>query len=147
VLPFYAKSSRIKPCILGNTAATFYIFGKIMFKPLLLGGLSVALLAGCAVTPLGPPVIQRENNQFETTGAGKTRAIALQSAMTSANKTCGSNQTIVVQDVVKYNGLVDEKTGRLIEQVGGVVGVLTGMKNPQIARDDDYNVTVTFYCR
>lgn len=118
-----------------------------MFKPLLLGTLSVALLAGCAVTPPSAPVIQRENNQFETTGSGKTKAIALQGAMTSANKTCGRNQTIVVKDEVKYNGLVDEKTGRLIEQVGGVVGVLTGMKNPQIGRDDDYDVTVTFYCR
>ena len=119
----------------------------MMLKAIVLGTFSVVLLAGCAVTPPSAPVIQRENNQFETTGVGKTKAVALQSAMTSANKTCGRNQTIVVKDVVKYNGLVDEKTGRLIEQVGGAIGVLTGMKNPQVARDDDYEVTVTFYCR
>jgi len=118
-----------------------------MFKNLLLCSCGMVLLAGCAVTPPSAPVIQRENNQFETTGVGKTRAIALQAAMASANKTCGRNQTIVLKDEVKYNGVVDEKTGRLIEQVGGAIGVLTGMKNPQIARDDDYEVTVTFYCR
>ena len=118
-----------------------------MLKLFVSAACGVAILAGCAATPPGAPVIQRENNQFETTGAGKTKAVALQSAMLSANKTCGRNQTIVVKDEVKYNGLVDEKTGRLIEQVGGAIGVLTGMKNPQIARDDDYEVTVTFYCR
>lgn len=118
-----------------------------MFRPVILATFGVAMLAGCAVTPPSAPVIQRENNQFETTGVGKTRAIALQAAMVSANKTCGRNQTIVLKDEVKYNGVVDEKTGRLIEQVGGAIGVLTGMKNPQIARDDDYEVTVTFYCR
>jgi len=118
-----------------------------MFRSVILATFGIAMLAGCAVTPPSAPVIQRENNQFETTGVGKTRAIALQAAMLSANKTCRSNQTIVLKDEVKYNGVVDEKTGRLIEQVGGVVGVLTGMKNPQIARDDDYEVTVTFYCR
>ncbi|MEC7120013.1 MAG: hypothetical protein VXW65_08955 [Pseudomonadota bacterium] len=116
-----------------------------MLKPIL-ALCTAVLFVGCATTP-SAPVIQRDNNQFETTGMGKTRAAALDTALKAASKTCQRSQAIVISDQTQYNGVVDEKTGRLIEQVGTAVGVMTGMKTPQIARDDDYAVTVKFYCK
>lgn len=105
------------------------------------------LLAACATTP-NPLVIPRENNQYDTVGMGKTRVIALNQAMQSVNATCrgkGGNP-VVINDETKYNGVVSEETGRLIERVGSAVGAIAGIASPNMSRDDDYQVTVHFRC-
>lgn len=110
---------------------------------------SVLLLSACATTPSNPLVIARENNTFETIGQGKTRTVALTNSMNNTQKTCRNQQVIVTDEQTRYNGVVSEQTGRVLEQVGSVVGVLTGKGSlgQSIARDDDYEVTVKFYCR
>lgn len=119
-----------------------------MLKPLLSFATAGLLLAGCASTPSNTStVIQRENNQFEVTGIGSTQLAAQNNAAAAANKACKSSSAVVVNQQVKYNGVVDEKTGRMIDQAAGVVGILTGTKTSKISRDDDYQVSLTFYCK
>ena len=42
--------------------------------------------------------------------------------------------------------MVSEKTGQMVEAAAGVIGTLTG-KNASLAKDDDYQTTLTFYCK
>jgi PBP1b-binding outer membrane lipoprotein LpoB len=110
--------------------------------------LATMLLSGCATAPVNSTtVIQRENNQFEVIGLGKTKTLAMNNAVNSANKFCKNKNTIVASEQVKYNGVVEEKTGRMIDQAAGVIGVLMGGKTPTVSRDDDYEVALKFYCQ
>lgn len=118
-------------------------------KILLLAALVPSLLlAACATTP-SSLVIPRENSQYDTVGVGKTRLVAMNQAIKSANSTCQSQrgQMVVVSDKTRYNGVVDEQTGRIIERVGSAVGAIAGIASPSMSRDDDYEVTVTFRCQ
>lgn len=111
----------------------------------------VLLLGACATTPKNTLAVQKENNQFEVTGIGKTNLIAKNNAITAAQKTCSKNTTpVVVDEKTTYNGVlkdvVSEKTGQMVEAAAGVIGTLTG-KNASLAKDDDYQTTLTFYCK
>ena len=103
-------------------------------------------LSACQSTPTAP-VMQRANSTYETTGLGKTKVIAQQNALASAKKSCGIRQPIVLTNSVKYNGLLDERTGRMVDQVGSVVGAVLGAKAPNLNRDDDYEYTINFRCQ
>lgn len=61
-----------------------------MKKIILASALSsvVLLLGACATTPKNTLAVQKENNQFEVTGIGKTNLIAKNNAITAAQKTC-----------------------------------------------------------
>ena len=106
----------------------------------------VLFLSACQSTP-SSPVIQRANSTYETTGIASTKVRAQENALESAKKTCGSRQVIVLDDEVKYNGLLDERAGRVVGQVGAVVGSIFGTGSPQLSRDDDYEYTVSFRCQ
>ena len=73
-------------------------------------------LSACQSTPSSPG-IQRANSVYETTGIADTKVKAQQNAIDSAQKTCRSKQVIIVNDTVKYNGILDERTGRMVGQV------------------------------
>jgi RNA 3'-terminal phosphate cyclase len=116
----------------------------------LLGGLVIGLTA-CASTPTNTLAIQKENNQYEVTGIGKTNLIAKNNAISAAQKTCTRNTSpVVVDEKTAYQGVlkgvVDEQTGKLVEAAAGVLGTITG-KNASLAKDDDYQTTLTFYCK
>ena len=116
----------------------------------LLGGLVLGLTA-CASTPTNTLAIQKENNQYEVTGIGKTNLIAKNNAISAAQKTCTRNTSpVVVDEKTAYQGVlkgvVDEQTGKLVEAAAGVLGTITG-KNASLAKDDDYQTTLTFYCK
>ena len=123
---------------------------KKNFIMTLLGGLALGLTA-CASTPTNTLAIQKENNQYEVTGIGKTSLIAKNNAVSAAQKTCTRNTSPVVVDEktayqVVLKGVVDEQTGKMVEAAAGVIGTLTG-KNASLAKDDDYQTTLTFYCK
>ncbi|ENU33923.1 hypothetical protein [Acinetobacter parvus] len=123
---------------------------KKTFIMTLLGGLALGLTA-CASTPTNTLAIQKENNQYEVTGIGKTSLIAKNNAVSAAQKTCTRNTSpIVVDEKTAYQGVlkgvVDEQTGKMVEAAAGVIGTLTG-KNASLAKDDDYQTTLTFYCK
>ncbi|ENU37317.1 MULTISPECIES: hypothetical protein [Acinetobacter] len=123
---------------------------KKNFIMTLLGGLALGLTA-CASTPTNTLAIQKENNQYEVTGIGKTSLIAKNNAVSAAQKTCTRNTSpIVVDEKTAYQGVlkgvVDEQTGKMVEAAAGVIGTLTG-KNASLAKDDDYQTTLTFYCK
>lgn len=103
-------------------------------------------LSACQSTPTAP-VMQRANSTYETTGLGKTKVQAQQNALTSAKKTCGIRQPIVITDTVKFNGVLDERTGRMVEQAGSVIGAVLGTRTPNLSRDDDYEYTINFRCQ
>jgi hypothetical protein len=111
-----------------------------------------ALLAGtlgltaCQTTPTSP-VMQRANSTYETTGLGKTKVQAQQNALNSAKKSCGMRQPIIINDSVKFNGVLDERTGRMVEQAGSVLGAVLGTRTPNLSRDDDYEYTINFRCQ
>ncbi len=46
----------------------------------------VLLLGACATTPKNTLAVQKENNQFEVTGIGKTNLLAKNNAITAAQK-------------------------------------------------------------
>ncbi len=103
-------------------------------------------LSACQSTP-SSPVIQRADATFETTGIAETKVKAQQNALDSAQKTCRSKQVIIVNDTVKYNGILDERTGRMVGQVGAVVGSIFGTGSPDLSRSDDYEYTINFRCQ
>ncbi|WP_394124156.1 hypothetical protein [Psychrobacter nivimaris] len=103
-------------------------------------------LGACQSTP-SSPVIQRANSIYETTGIADTKVKAQQNAIDSAQKTCRSKQVIIVDDNVKYNGILNERTGRMVGQVGAVVGSIFGTGTPDLSRSDDYEYTINFRCQ
>ncbi|MDN3446935.1 hypothetical protein QL886_04710 [Psychrobacter sp. APC 3281] len=107
---------------------------------------AVLALSACQSTP-SSPVIQRANSIYETTGIADTKVKAQQNAIDSAQKTCRSKQVIIVDDNVKYNGILNERTGRMVGQVGAVVGSIFGTGTPDLSRSDDYEYTINFRCQ
>ena len=107
---------------------------------------SVLVLSACQSTP-SSPVIQRANSIYETTGIADTKVKAQQNAIDSAQKTCRSKQVIIVDDNVKYNGILNERTGRMVGQVGSVVGSIFGTGTPDLSRNDDYEYKINFRCQ
>ena len=107
---------------------------------------AVLALSACQSTP-SSPVIQRANSIYETTGIAQTKVKAQQNAIDSAQQTCRSKQVIIVEDNVKYNGILDERTGRMVGQVGAVVGSIFGTGTPDLSRDDDYEYHIKFRCQ
>lgn len=110
-----------------------------------------AVLTACATTPKNTLAIQKENNQYEVTGVGKTNIISKNNAVSAANSTCGNRAApVVVDEKTGYNGVfkgvVDEQTGQMVQAAAGVLGAITGSRT-SISRDDDYQTVLTFYCR
>lgn len=103
-------------------------------------------LSACQSTP-SSPVIQRENSIYETTGIAETKVKAQQNAINSAQKTCRNKQVIIVDDKVVYNGILDERTGRMVGQAGAVIGSIFGTGSPDLSRSDDYEYTINFRCQ
>ncbi|MGM8884333.1 hypothetical protein ACS8FD_00150 [Psychrobacter sp. 1U2] len=122
---------------------TYSVIKPISFAATLIAALA---LSACQSTP-SSPVIQRADSTYETTGLGETKIQAQQNAITSANKTCRSKQVIVVKDTVRYNGLLNERTGRMVGQAGAVIGTILGTGSPELSRDDDYEYTINFRCQ
>lgn len=104
------------------------------------------VLSACQSTP-SSPVIQRANATYETTGIADTKVKAQQNAIDSAQKTCRSKQVIIIEDTVNYNGILDERTGRMVGQAGAVLGSIFGTGSPDLSRDDDYEYTISFRCQ
>lgn len=106
-------------------------------------------LTGCATQPPLPAVMMRENNQYEVVGQGPSRAIARERAVQAANTTCnrGGYAAVIASDQERYNGVLGEQTGRVIDNVGRAVGAVTGIRTPTMTRDDDYELTLRFYCK
>lgn len=110
------------------------------------------ILTACASNPAWLSWRSRkENNQFEVTGVGKSNLIAKNNAVEAANKTCGNKATAVITDEkTEYNGalkgVVDEKTGQMIQAAAGVLGSITG-KSTGLNSDEDYQTILNFYCK
>lgn len=104
------------------------------------------ILSACQSTP-SSPVIQRANSIYETTGLADSKVKAQQNALDSAKNTCRSKQVIIVEDKVKYNGILDERTGRMVGQASAVIGSIFGTGSPDLSRDDDYEYTINFRCQ
>ncbi|MGE8561403.1 MAG: hypothetical protein ACN6NJ_10715 [Acinetobacter sp.] len=108
-------------------------------------------LTACASNPTNSLAIQKQNNQYEVTGVGKTNLISKNNAITAANNTCGKKATaVVIDEKTEYNGalkgVVDEKTGQMIQAATSVLGTLAG-KSGSLARDEDYQTVMAFSCR
>ncbi|MCC3344321.1 hypothetical protein [Psychrobacter sanguinis] len=114
---------------------------------------TLGLLASAAIgltacqSTLTAPVIQRADSTYETTGLGKTKIQAQENALASAKKTCGSRQAVIVKDEVRYNGVFNEKTGRMIDQMGSIAGAVLGTGSPNLSRDDDFEYDISFRCQ
>lgn len=108
------------------------------------------VLSACASQPTTSLAIQNINNEYEVTGLGKSQVIAKNNAITAANKTCGSKAApILVNEKSSYNGafkgVVNEKTGQVIQAAADMIGGLAG-KSAGLSRDDDYQTVLTFKC-
>lgn len=120
-----------------------------VLKPLGLSVVASAVLfglSGCQSTQ-SSPVMQRANSTFETTGIGRTKVEAQRNALESAQKSCGRKQPIIIEDSANYNGVLDERTGRMVDQIGSIAGGILGNSMPQLGRDDDYDYNITFRCQ
>ncbi len=131
-----------------NSFSTKFLSNGNMIKTASMAATMVATIAlsACQSTP-SSPVIQRADSTYETTGLGDTKIQAQQNAINSANKTCRSRQVIVVKDTVKYNGILNERTGRMVGQAGAVIGSIFGTGSPELSRNDDYEYTINFRCQ
>lgn len=107
---------------------------------------SSVLLMACQSTPTAP-VMQRQNATFDVTGTGATKNKALEEALASAKKTCGLREVIVLTDQVKYNGVLGERTDRLVNKAGAVVGAVLGTAKPDLGSDEDYEYHLHFKCQ
>lgn len=109
--------------------------------------LSIVALVGCQTTETTTLAMQKENNQYQITGIGKDKLTAQNNAVKAAQKTCSRGTSpVVTNEAVLYNGVVDEKTGKMINQAGTIAGVFLG-KDVNISQDTDYQVTLDFYCK
>lgn len=109
---------------------------------------TLMLLSACQSTPKSTlPVVARADNTLETTGLGKTKHIAKNNALTNAQAQCGNKQVVILKDSTNYDGVIDERTGRLIDQGVAIMGAVIGTKTPTLARDDDYEYTISFRCQ
>ncbi|MGE8540561.1 MAG: hypothetical protein ACN6NX_04605 [Acinetobacter sp.] len=110
------------------------------------------LLSACASnTPTQSLAIQKTNNQYEVTGVGKSALISKNNAISAANSSCGKNATPVISDEKsEYNGalkgVLDEKTGQMVQAAASVLGSITGT-GASISKDDDYQTVLTFTCQ
>ena len=102
-------------------------------------------LSACQSTPTNLPVLQRANNTLETTGLGKSKNTAKLNALHIATEQCRGKSPIVLTDSYQYNGVLDENMGRAADQAIGMIGSVFGSKKT-LARDDDYEYTMTFRC-
>lgn len=102
-------------------------------------------LSACQSTPTNLPVLQRANNTLETTGLSKSKNIAKLNALHIATEQCRGKSPIVLTDSYQYNGVLDENMGRAADQAIGMIGSVFGSKKT-LARDDDYEYTITFKC-
>lgn len=116
---------------------------KKLLAVAILGG----LLSACTSTSTTAPVITRTDGVHETTGLGATKTKARESALAAAKKQCDIRSPIVVSDKMTYNGILDERTGRMIEQGVSVAGAIFGQSAPKLSRDDDFEYTVKFRCQ
>ncbi|WP_374665041.1 hypothetical protein [Acinetobacter sp.] len=112
---------------------------------------SALLLSACASTPTQSLAIQKADNQYEVTGVGKSALISKNNAISAANSTCGKNAVPVITDEKsEYNGalkgVLDEKTGQMVQAAASVLGTITGT-NGNLNKDDDYQTVLTFTCR
>ena len=112
-------------------------------------GLCLGMTA-CTSNPTSTLAIQKENQQFEVTGLGKSAVISKNNAIIAANKTCGRSTAIVSNEKTEYNGVlknvVDEKTGQTITAATEVIWGLLG-KSSTLQKDDDYQTTLSFSCQ
>lgn len=121
-----------------------------MKKAVLLGGIgSILFISACSTHTQMPstPVIARADATFETTGLGATKLKAQETALTAAKKQCGLKTPTIIEDKITYNGVLDEKTGRMIEQGVGIIGSVLGKVTPDLSRDDDYEYYIKFKCQ
>lgn len=109
-----------------------------------LGG--ALLLSACATSTTTAPVITRADATHETTGLGATKAKAQETALATAKKQCGLKTPVIIDDKTTYNGVLDEKTGRMIEQGVGIIGSVFGTASPNLSRGDDYEYYIKFKC-
>lgn len=107
--------------------------------------LAAVSLSACQSTPSNLPVLQRANNTLETTGLGKSKNSAKLNALHIATEQCRGKSPIVLTDNYQYNGVLDENMGRAADQAIGMIGSVFGSKKT-LARDDDYEYTMTFRC-
>ena len=93
-------------------------------------------------------VKRKKKDKSPTVAMGK-KLEALGKAMQGAEEYCTRQRAtpVVIDEQTKYNGVISEQTGRVVEQVGAVVGAITGVASPQLAREDDYEVSLRFRCQ
>lgn len=103
-------------------------------------------MTACQSTP-SLPVIARADNSFEITGLGETKVKAQALALESAKQQCRHKTPIIISDTTTYNGIVDEKMGRVLEQGVNVIGAVLGTATPDLSRDDDYEYHIKFRCQ
>lgn len=115
------------------------------FTMLIATGVAVSLSACQSIAT--SPVLKRADHVFETTSTGKTKTLAQKQALYTAQKQCGLKTAVILSDNITYNGVLDEKTGRLIDQGVAIVGGVLGTKAPSLARDDDYEYHIRFRCQ
>ncbi|AOA58071.1 hypothetical protein [Acinetobacter larvae] len=112
---------------------------------------AITLLAACNTAPKNSLAIQNANNEYEVTGLGKSQVIAKNNAIAAANKTCGQRATpILIHEKSEFNGalkgVVDDKTGQVINAAAGVIGSVLGTGN-SLEKDTDYQHSLTFKCQ
>lgn len=107
---------------------------------------AILVLSACQSTP-DVPVIARADSTFEITGLGTTKTQAQSSALNNAKKYCHHKTPIIISDKTTYNGVIDEKMGRVLEQGVGMVGAVLGKSTPSLSRDDDYEYLIKFRCQ
>lgn len=112
---------------------------------------ATVLLSACASNPTQTLAIQKENNQYEVSGLGKSQVIAKNNAIAAANSSCGKKAApILINEKSEYNGalkgVVDEKTGQLVTAAASVLGSVFG-KSTGIEKDTDYQTVLTFSCK
>lgn len=113
--------------------------------------LASVFLSACSSNPTTNTLaIKNANNQYQVTGMGKSQILSKNNAIAAANKTCGKQASpVLVDEKSEYHGslkgVVDEKTGQMINAAAGVIGTMIG-KNNGLEKDTDYQTTLTFTC-
>ena len=108
-----------------------------------------AVLPGCTTpAPRLGNVIPQEGGLYQVITTGKSEQSALESALYSAERTCGAEgmRHVVLDHRTEYKGLGTEAWAQTIEQVQRIILGSGGQRRTEIAGEEDYRVSMQFRC-
>jgi hypothetical protein len=107
-----------------------------------------AVLSACGTTGGKGVVIPYENGRFVSTASARAEQDALRDALAAAKDECRERRQplSVVKQKTEYKGVVAREVVKTAEQIEEILAAGGGKVIPDLATDEDYQVSIEFRC-